>query len=93
MMDDPYYSHYYTTAEPAYKEGELDYRVGKNIRRLRLKEDCGQQDLADALEVPLDHVSDYEGGKRPVPAPYIFMLHNYLNCEIWEFYSCVIYAH
>lgn len=43
-------------------------RPGRMLKGLRLREGMTQKQIATALNVPQSHISEYEKGKRPIPA-------------------------
>lgn len=54
-------------------------RPGRMLKGLRLREGLTQKQIAGALNVPQSHISEYEKGKRPIPAAKADILASLLN--------------
>jgi transcriptional regulator with XRE-family HTH domain len=60
--------------------------IGKNIRRLRLREGCTQEYLASRLVVPVIHIEQYEQGYRTISAAHLHVLQVLLSCTLDDLY-------
>lgn len=54
-------------------------RIGRMLKGARLRASMTQKQLAEAIDVPQGHISEYEANKRPIPAHKAALLAEVLN--------------
>jgi transcriptional regulator with XRE-family HTH domain len=59
--------------------------MGAQLYQARRCAGKSQKDIAEALGVPLRHVSEYESGERAIPASELTALASYLNVDPGQF--------
>ena len=64
----------------------IDIHVGKQIRFQRIRSDITQQQLGEAIGVTFQQVQKYEKGKNRVSASRLFLIAQFLNREINDFF-------
>lgn len=67
-------------------EKQLTQLVGKNISRLRRKENLTSEQLAYQNDFSKGYLSDIENGKKLPSLRLLLKLSKVLNCEMGEFF-------
>ncbi len=73
------------------KHSNVSEIFGSYIRRLRIKNNIGQRELAKKIGVAPSYLNDIEKNKRT--APRIDLIKTKLYCSIIKLYKCSIIEH
>ena len=64
----------------------IDFLIGKNLKRLRLKAGLTQEELADLLKISHGLIPKWESGKKGMGKKVIARLCNILKAQLHEFF-------
>jgi len=69
------------------KKGEVDFIIGRNLKRLRNKENLTQEQLAEMLKIEsISLISDWERGVKGIGKDVLERLCNIFDVRPYEFY-------
>ena len=60
--------------------------IGANIKKYRLLRLYSQSDLANVLGISYQQIKKYETGENKISAAQLFILSDYLDCDIKLFF-------
>ena len=58
------------------------YKIGENIHRMRAKQKMPMRKLAQATDVSIEHIDDYELGRNEIPFDHILKIACALGVEV-----------
>ena len=64
---------------------KIQNELGRRVKALRIEKDLTQEDLADAVKISRDHLSNIENGKHPINLKTLYKLAEFFNVDIKYF--------
>lgn len=65
---------------------KIQNEIGRRLRHLRLEHEMTQDELAYAVDISRDHLSNIELGKYPVNIKNLYKIAKYFDVEIKYFF-------
>lgn len=65
---------------------KIQNELGRRLRGLRIENDLTQDELAFAVKISRDHLSNIENGKYPINIKNLYKLAKYFNVDIKYFF-------
>ena len=65
---------------------KIQNELGRRLRGLRIENDITQDELAFAVKISRDHLSNIENGKYPINIKNLYKLAKYFNVDIKYFF-------
>jgi len=66
---------------------KIQNELGRRLRGLRIENDVTQDELAFAVKISRDHLSNIENGKYPINLKNLYKLAKYFNVDIKYFFD------
>ena len=65
---------------------KIQIELGKKLKNLRLNQNLTQDELAFAVKISRDHISNIENGKYPINIKNLYKLAQYFEVDIKYFF-------
>lgn len=69
------------------KADDMDVKIGKTIRKIRVLKGATQQDLAGKIDVTFQQLQKYENGKNRISTSRLYTMLRELNIKTGDFFE------